>query len=346
MSAAQEQRFLWLSAALVQAGLTSLLAEAATWMRTEEAVIADFSRGVTISDLGAALSLTNTQLKRLRSVIESLVPDTVPLPEIEVSLRDVSSEENECDGRDWKRSPSVDPEHNRTSELPSRSSAPPAPVLRPPPGPAPGQASSSHHLRWCKRHGKWRDPDRTFQLSNGDFECSPTSICKGFSAPDHPKSDRKGSGRAPKAASNPDSAVSSRLPRNSARREPRGTSRSPDHGHRRRKRKSPSGPPLSRHPSPKRRPLTSPRAIADSLFLFMDVNHMNLERSDDGYFKLKDIMKTWGRKHALNTEDVLGAIGGSMFKRMRNEMRANFLVYQEDVVGADISVSIPERTVR
>ena len=78
----------------------------------------------------------------------------------------------------------------------------------------------------------------------------------------------------------------------------------------------------------------------------MDVNHMNLERSDDGYFKLKDIMKTWGRKHALNTEAVLGAIGVSTFKRMRNEMRANFLVYQEDVVGADIFVSIPEPSVR
>jgi hypothetical protein len=78
----------------------------------------------------------------------------------------------------------------------------------------------------------------------------------------------------------------------------------------------------------------------------MDVNPMNLERSADGYFKLKDLMKTWGRKHALNTEDVLGAIGGSMFKRMRNETRANFLVFQEDVVGADIFLSIPERTVR
>ena len=78
----------------------------------------------------------------------------------------------------------------------------------------------------------------------------------------------------------------------------------------------------------------------------MDVNHMNLERSDDGYFKLKDIMKTWGRKHALNTEDVLGAIGGSMFKRMRNEMRANVLVFQEDEAGAEILLSVPGRSVR
>ena len=347
MAAPQDHRFLWLSAAMVRADLTSHIADATSWMRAEKAVIADFSRGDTLSDLALALSLSITERRRLKSVVDSLISDTAPLPEteIETSLRDVPLGDEDGDG-DWTRPSPDDPEPIRAPEIPSRSSAPPVPAFVPPPGPAPGQASSSHHLRWCKRHGKWRDPDRTFQLSNGDFECSPTSICKGFSAPDHSKSDRKGSGRAPKAASNPDSAAPSRSPQNSARREPRGSSRSPDHGHHRRKRRSPSGPPLSRHPSPKRRPLTSPRAIADSLFLFMDVNHMNLERSDDGYFKLKDIMKTWGRKHALNTEDVLGAIGGSMFKRMRNEMRANFLVYQEDVVGADIFVSIPEPSVR
>ena len=140
MSAAQEQRFIWLSTALVQAGLAALLAEAAIWMREEEAVIADFSRDVTISDLGAALSLSNTLINRLRAVFGNLVPDTAPLPEIEVSLRDAYSEKDEDNGRDWKRSSPVDPEHSRTSEVSSRSSAPPAPVLRPPPGPAPGPA--------------------------------------------------------------------------------------------------------------------------------------------------------------------------------------------------------------
>ena len=344
MSAAQEQRFLWLSAALVQAGLTSLLAEAATWMRTEEAVIADFSRGVTISDLGAALSLSNTQLNRLRAVIENLVPDTAPLPEIEVSLRDASSEKDECNGRDWKRSSPVDPEHSRTSELPSRSSAPPAPVLRPPPGPAPGQASPNQHLRWCAKHGKWRDPERTYRHSSGDFECSSSSRCKG--APVHSKPERKGAVRAPKSTSHQDSTASSRLPLEISRRGSSGSSRSPDRGHQRHKRKSPSGSAHSRHPSPKRKPLSSPRSIADSLFLTIDTNSMKLERTSDGYFKLKDLMKTWGRKHDLTTEDVLSAIADSLFKTMRNERRVNFLVFQEDEAGAEILLSVPDRSVR
>ena len=109
-------------------------------MREEEVVIANFCRDVTTSDLGAALSLSNTLINHLRAVFENLVPDTAPLPETEVSLRDAYSEKDEDNGRDGKRSSPVDPEHSRTSEVPTRSSAPPAPVLRPPPGPAPGPA--------------------------------------------------------------------------------------------------------------------------------------------------------------------------------------------------------------
>ena len=80
MSAADEQQSLWLSAALVQADLSPYIADAAAWMRSEQAVIADFFCDATISDLGATLKLTKTQLRRLRSAIESLGPDTVPLP--------------------------------------------------------------------------------------------------------------------------------------------------------------------------------------------------------------------------------------------------------------------------
>ena len=73
---------------------------------------------------------------------------------------------------------------------------------------------------------------------------------------------------------------------------------------------------------------------------------MKLKRTSDGYFRLKDLMETWGRKHDLSTEEVLNAIAGSLFKTMRNETRANFLIYQEDDAGADILLSIPVPSVR
>jgi hypothetical protein len=73
---------------------------------------------------------------------------------------------------------------------------------------------------------------------------------------------------------------------------------------------------------------------------------MKLKRTFDGYFRLKDLMQTWGRKHDLSTEEVLNAIAGSLFKSMRNETRANFLIYQEDDAGADILLSIPVPSVR
>ena len=74
----------------------------------------------------------------------------------------------------------------------------------------------------------------------------------------------------------------------------------------------------------------------------MNENPMETTRSPDGYFKLKDLMKAWGHKHALSTEDVLSAVGEFMFKRVRGEMGAHFLVYRADSVGADIYLSIPE----
>ena len=80
MPAADEQQSLWLSAALVQADLSPYIADAAAWMRSEQAAIADLFCDAIISDLGATLKLTKTQLRRLRSAIESLGPDTVPLP--------------------------------------------------------------------------------------------------------------------------------------------------------------------------------------------------------------------------------------------------------------------------
>ena len=78
----------------------------------------------------------------------------------------------------------------------------------------------------------------------------------------------------------------------------------------------------------------------------MNENPMETTRSPDGYFKLKDLMKAWGHKHALNTDEVLSAVGEFMFKRIRGVNRARFLVYQADVIGADIYLSIPEADVQ
>ena len=78
----------------------------------------------------------------------------------------------------------------------------------------------------------------------------------------------------------------------------------------------------------------------------MNENPMDITVTKDGYFMLKDLMKTWGRKNALSTEEVLSAVGESMFKRVRGEHRAQFLVYQADLSGADIYLSIPEASVQ
>ena len=73
---------------------------------------------------------------------------------------------------------------------------------------------------------------------------------------------------------------------------------------------------------------------------------MKLERTSDDYLKRKDLIKTWACTHNLTTEDVLSAIADSSFKTMRNEKRGNFLVFQEDVAGAETFLSIPDRSVR
>jgi hypothetical protein len=57
-------------------------------------------------------------------------------------------------------------------------------------------------------------------------------------------------------------------------------------------------------------------------------------------------MKTWGRDHQLSTEEVLGAVTSSLFKIMRQENRANFLIWQGDEAGAEILLSIPVPSVR
>jgi len=131
--AANGQQSLWLSAALVQAGLPSYIAEASAWMSSEQAIVADFCRDNTISDLGKALKLTNTQLQRLRSKIDALGPDTIPLPELDVSLRDKSSEEDVDDTANWRPPSLTVPDQNRSSAPPLLFMAPPAPDMQPPP---------------------------------------------------------------------------------------------------------------------------------------------------------------------------------------------------------------------
>ena len=78
----------------------------------------------------------------------------------------------------------------------------------------------------------------------------------------------------------------------------------------------------------------------------MNENPMNITVTSDGYFMLKDLMKSWGHKNALSTEEVLSAVGEFMFKRVRGEHRAHFLVYQAGHRGADIYLSIPEASVQ
>jgi hypothetical protein len=116
--ASQEQRFLWLSSALAQAGPASRLTAAAAWMRSEGAVIGDFSRSDTLADLASAVGLSGTEQKRLKSVIGTLIPgsDSRSLPEIEALLRDEPLEEDDSGGGDWVRASPDDPEPIRASE--------------------------------------------------------------------------------------------------------------------------------------------------------------------------------------------------------------------------------------
>ena len=73
---------------------------------------------------------------------------------------------------------------------------------------------------------------------------------------------------------------------------------------------------------------------------------MNITVTSDGYFNLKDIMKSWGHKNGLSTDEVLSAVGEFMFKRVHGEHRAHFLVYQADLHGSDILLSTPEDSVQ
>jgi hypothetical protein len=187
----------------------------------------------------------------------------------------------------------------------------------------------------------YRDPSKTFQLPNGDFECYRKYEC--MTGATQSKPEKKAGARAPNPQQG--SAASSRLPPKDSRRG-RGRSRSLSRGHRGHKRRASGSPARPRLPSPKRLSLSSPLAIAESLFITMDTNPAKLKLTSDGYYRLKDLMKTWGRDHDLSTEKVLGAITSSLFKIMRKEHRANFLIWQGDEAGAEILLSIPVPSVR
>ena len=68
--------------------------------------------------------------------------------------------------------------------------------------------------------------------------------------------------------------------------------------------------------------------------------------SRDGFFKLKDLMKNWGDKLGVSLSQVLSAVSENLFKEVNGEMRAHFLIWQDDEFDADIEVSIPEPKVQ
>ena len=75
-------------------------------------------------------------------------------------------------------------------------------------------------------------------------------------------------------------------------------------------------------------------------------NRMGIPVGKDNYFALKDIMRFWGDKHSLTTDEVLKAVSESMFHLVRGENRVRFLVYQDDVDGVDIFLSVPANGAR
>ena len=195
-------------------------------------------------------------------------------------------------------------------------------------------------LRLCSIHDKMRDPAKTYQLSNGDFSCKKMHEC--ITGPSQSKPGKEGA-RAPKSQQRrADSSL--RPPRNSRRS--RGCSRSRSRGRHGQRRRASGSPARPRHPSPGHTTLSSPLAIAESLFHTMDTNPAKLTLTSDGFYRLKDLMKTWGHKHHLSTEEVLSAIACSLFKVMKKVDRANFLVWQNDDADADIMLSIPVPAVR
>ena len=73
---------------------------------------------------------------------------------------------------------------------------------------------------------------------------------------------------------------------------------------------------------------------------------MNTPASQDGFFKLKDLMKNWGDKLGVSLSQVLSAVSENLFKEVNGEMRAHFLIWQDDEFDADILLSIPEPKVQ
>jgi hypothetical protein len=310
-------------------------------MRKESAVIRDFSRSDTLVDLAAALGLSGTEQKRLKAVIGTIIcgKDSRTHPEIEALMRNDPLDDELAEGRVRTQDSTATSGHRRATThpqggTPAQTSAPPPRAILSPKGFALGQTSAAQ--RKCRLHDKWRLPLWLNELPNGEHECTTESKCKeaGPASPAPAKSERKGSGRG-------------HIPsQGKSRRERSSSTLHPNHDQRSRKRSSPSGPPRTRAASPKRSPLTSPRAIADSLFHYMNDNPMSTSASRDGYFKLKDLMKDWGDNLALSSGEVLSAVSENLFKEVRGEMRAHFLIWQEDVVGADILLSIPEPRVQ
>ena len=82
--------------------------------------------------------------------------------------------------------------------------------------------------------------------------------------------------------------------------------------------------------------------IADSLFNYMNDSFGSSLTSKDGFFNLKDLMKNWGDTLGVSVKQVLAAVSDNLFKEVNGEMRAHFLVWQDDDFDADILLSIPE----
>jgi hypothetical protein len=331
--AAEEQQLQWLSAALVQADLHAYISEVTAWMSSERAIVADFCRSDTIEELGKALKLTNTQVQRLRTKIEALSPVSIPLPGIEVSLRDKSPDVDDDEIVSWRPPSPSRPDQNRVPAPPLHSGATSATAR-------PSTPSKRTELRLCSIHGKMRDPEKTYQLSNGNFSCNKKHECITVSS--QPKTGKEGA-RSPKAQHH--RADSSLRPARNSRRG-RSCSRSRSRGRHSQRRRASGSPARTRHPSPGHMTLSSPLAIAASLFHTMDTNPAKLAVTEDGFYRLKDLMNTWGRKHHLSKEEVLSAIACSLFKVMKKVDRANFLVWQNDDADADILLSIPVPAVR
>ena len=52
-------------------------------------------------------------------------------------------------------------------------------------------------------------------------------------------------------------------------------------------------------------------------------------------------MRVWGRNEGLKFDEVLNAVGNSLFKRINDENRVRFCVYQDDHKGDAIFLRVP-----